>query len=187
MAGSSPGPRLRQKLPRLDAADARPIWPYNGAMNFAGICLTASFLVVVVIVAKMLRAIRLLDGRVTVLQEQLSYGRAGKKPAGEPPRPVGARTPVAGVPVVAAVRRTPARDEPADESPASDDDGAVVIEQAEVDAVWARLEAEQERLRQAMGRDFQGRTRKRSAGDVRGRPVVRAMSSQEIARKLERK
>jgi hypothetical protein len=155
-------------------------------MNLAAICLTGSFLVVVVIVAKMLRAIRLLDGRVSVLQEQLSYGRAGKKPAAEPPRPVGARTPVAGVPVVAAVRRTPAGDEPADEGPASDD-GAVVIEQAEVDAVWARLEAEQERLRQAMGRDFQGRTRKRSAGEIRGRPAVRAMSSQEIARKLERK
>jgi hypothetical protein len=144
----------------------------------------ASVLVVVLIVAKRLRAIRLLDGRVTVLQEQLNYGRTGRKPAAE--RPVGALTPIEGVPVVAAARRTPAGDQPADESPASSD-GAVVIEQAEVDAVWARLEAEQERLRQAMGRDFRGRTRKRSAGEVRGRPVVRAMSSQEIARKLERK
>jgi hypothetical protein len=155
-------------------------------MTLAGICLTASFLVVVAIVARMLRAIRLLDRRVTVLQEQLSYGRTGKKPASESPRPTGARTPIEGVPVVAATRRTPPGDEPAVEAPASDD-GAVVIDQAEVDAVWSRLEAEQERLRQAMGRDFQGRTRKRSANEIRGRPVVRAMSSQEIARKLERK
>lgn len=154
-------------------------------MSLADFCLTASFLVVLLIVARMLRAIRLLDRRVTVLQEQLSYGRTGRKPAVEPPRPTGARTPIEGVPVVAATRRTPGN-EPAVEEPASDD-GAVVIEQAEVDAVWSRLEAEQERLRQAMGRDFQGRTRKRSGSEIRGRPVVRAMSSQEIARKLERK
>jgi hypothetical protein len=150
-------------------------------MSLADLCLTASFLVVVVVVARMLRAIRLLDGRVTVLQEQLSYGRTGPRPAAGP-----ARTPVQGVPVVAAARRSSRGDEAPVEEPATDD-GAVVIEQAEVDAVWSRLEAEQERLRQAMGRDFQGRTRKRSAGDIRGRPVVRAMSSQEIARKIERK
>jgi hypothetical protein len=38
-----------------------------------------------------------------------------------------------------------------------------------------------------MGRDFQVRTPKRSAATIRGKPVVRALSAQDLARKLERK
>ena len=53
--------------------------------------LMVSFLVVVAIVAKMLRAIRLLDGRVTLLQEQLTYGRKGGAKAA--PRPAATRVP----------------------------------------------------------------------------------------------
>jgi hypothetical protein len=69
------------------------------------------------------------------------------------------------------------------------------------------MEAEQERLKRAMGRDFQVRATRfkidpaRSAAAIRGkptesagqpapvpgRPAVRALSSQELARKLERK
>jgi hypothetical protein len=163
-------------------------------MSFVEVCLMASLLVVVVIVARMLRAIRLLDGRVTVLQEQLSYGRAGRKvPTELAPAPRGARgkTPIAGVPITpppAASRLTPPPVVTAPEvSAASGEEAAVVIDQAEADAVWARLEAEEERLRKAMGRDFQRRGPRRSGSEVRGKPVVRAMSSQEIARKLERK
>jgi hypothetical protein len=163
-------------------------------MSFADVCLTVSLLVLVLIVARMLRAIRLLDGRVTVLQEQLSFGRMGKKLPTEsspaPPRASG-RTPIAGMPVTpapAVSRHTPP---PVVEtpvaSPAADEGAAVVIDQAEADGVWARLEAEEQRLRAAMGRDFQRRVRKRSGSEIRGRSVVRAMSSQEIARKLERK
>ena len=156
--------------------------------------LMVSFLVVVAIVAKMLRAIRLLDGRITLLQEQLNYGRKGGAKAA--PRPAATRvpsgkTPIEGVPVLPPSARTPApivtRAEIEESRPFPGETSAHVIEQAEVDAVWARLEAEQERLKQAMGRDFQVRTPKRSAADVRGKPVVRAMSAQEIARKLERK
>jgi hypothetical protein len=163
-------------------------------MSLAEVCLIASFLVVVVVVARMLRAIRLLDGRVTLLQEQMSYGRATlPRPAGDKPtaaRPRSSVTPIEGVaatPVRGLSRPTPAVNDRSAEDHAPGEETAHVIDQAEADAVWAGLEAEQERLRQAMGRDFQRRARTRSAGDIRGKPVVRAMSSQEIARKIERK
>jgi hypothetical protein len=163
-------------------------------MSFVDVCLMASLLVVVVIVARMLRAVRLLDRRVTLLQEQLSYGRTGRKPPTEltpAPHVTRGKTPIAVVsmtPAPAISRHTPVPVvEPSVESGAPGEEAAVVIDQGEADAIWARLEAEEERLRKAMGRDFQGRTRKRSGSEVRGRPVVRAMSSREIARKLERK
>jgi hypothetical protein len=181
-------------------------------MSVADICLLASVLVVVVVIAKMLRAIRLLDGRVTILQEQLKFGRANAgKPAARPamPTPVpsppsgSGRTPVAGVPAYPPAHRTPApvtaaADE-AEEGAFPGEAKAHHIDQAEADAVWARMEAEQERLHKAMGRDFQVRKStmavaapapdpKRSAVDVRGaRPPRHALSSQELARKLERK
>ena len=47
--------------------------------------------------------------------------------------------------------------------------------------MWSRLDAEQERLRKAMGRDFQVRATKRSASDIRGRPITRSLSAQEVA------
>jgi hypothetical protein len=164
-------------------------------MSLADICLLASLLVVVVVVAKMLRAVRLLDGRVSLLQEQVRLGRtAGAKPGGAPlaaAKPPSGRTPVYGVPVTPPAPRgaTPAPD-------AQDADGegrypgeqaAHVIDQAEAEAVWARMEAEQERLKRAMGRDFQVRARMRSASDIRGKPVVRALSAQDLAKKLEHK
>jgi hypothetical protein len=180
-----------------------------GLMRLADICLMASCLVLVAVVAKMLRAIRLLDGRVTLLQEQLSYSlTTGAKPAAKagakvPPvmpkadssaasRPQRINTPIEGVPILppaSSAKRTPApvpvtEEEfryPGEEVPH-------VIGQAEADAVWARMEAEQERMRQAMGSDFRARQRTRSASDIRGTPVpVRKMTSQEIARKLEHK
>lgn len=163
-------------------------------MSLVDVCLTASLLVVVVIVARMLRAIRLLDGRVSVLQEQLTFGRAGRKPPTDlspAPHVARGRTPIAGVPITpspAASRCTPLPVvAPPEASAIPGEETAVVIDQAEADAIWARLEAEEERLRKAMGRDFQRHGHKRLGSEVRGRPVVRAMSSQEIARKLERK
>lgn len=166
-------------------------------MRLADICLMASCLVLVVIVAKMLRAIRLLDSRVTLLQEQLNYGlTTGTKPAASPaakaraernatPVPQPIKTPVE----VSLPRRASAPVPiPEEEFHYPGEEVPTVIEQAEADAVWARMEAEQERLRKAMGRDFQDRQRKRSASDVRGTPIpVRKMTSQEIARKLEHK
>ncbi len=161
-------------------------------MTLADVCLMVSVLVVVTILAKMLRAIRLLEGRVTVLQEELAHSRTTMQGAGAgkptAAKPASARTPLAGVPVIptaAPGRLTPAPEGPA--SLASGEGAAHVIDQAEADAVWARLEAEQERLRKAMGRDFQVRTRKRSASEIRGRPVARALSAQELAKKLERR
>ena len=57
-------------------------------MRFADVCVMLSFLVVVAIIARMLKAIRLLDGRVTLLQEQFSQRRAVmKKAAGANLRP----------------------------------------------------------------------------------------------------
>jgi len=163
-------------------------------MSAADICILASVLVVVGVVAKMLRAIRLLDGRVTLLQEQLKFGRS-IKPIAMENRPAVARqpsgrTPVAGVPVFAAPvapRHTPPADGPEQESHLPGEEVPHVIDQTEADAVWSKMEAEQERLKKAMGSDFQVRTRKRSADDIRGKPVVRSMSSQDIARKLERR
>ena len=161
-------------------------------MSVADICLLVSLLVVVAVVAKMLRAVRLLDGRVTLLQEQLKFGRS-IKPGTSDGRPAPARqpsgkTPVAGVPVLPiAPRRTPPADEHEEECHLPGEEVSHVIDQAEADAVWSKMEAEQERLKKAMGSDFQARARKRSAIEVRGKPVVRAMSSQELARKLERK
>jgi hypothetical protein len=234
-------------------------------MRLVDYCLLASVIVMIAVVAKMLRAIRLLDGRVTLLQEQLKIGRStgpkrlelkpaktvsgefptnGPKPvssefsvpkavSGEFPKPVSGefpkpisgefpvpkaisgefpilpiKPPIAGIgmvpnktpgPVVmnktpgplrtptpvltVKSRRTPSADPPED---LPDESGAFVIDQSEADAIFAQLEAEQERLKKAMGRDFQVRNLKR--------PVVapkaqhgRTLSAQEVARKLERK
>ncbi|MBN2573909.1 MAG: hypothetical protein JXP73_05030 [Deltaproteobacteria bacterium] len=164
-------------------------------MSLVEICLLASLLVVVVVVAKMLRAVRLLDGRMTLLQEQLKLGRvAAPKARNSQPAPTRSspvRTPVFGVPVAPPSPRAPT---PAPEAESAAEEGhhpgeqtAHVIGQAEADAVWAHMEAEQERLKKAMGRDFQVRTRKRSASDIRGKPVVRALSAQDLAKKIERK
>ena len=162
-------------------------------MTLVDVCLLASILVVVVIVMKMVRAIRLLDGRVAVLQEQLEHSHtslqiaAAGKPAG---KAAAGRTPVYGVPVTTAapqLRRTPPPEDVAREIPAAGEATTHVIEQAEVDAVWARLEAEQARLRKAMGRDFQTRASRRSASDIRGKPIARTLSVQELAKKIERR
>jgi hypothetical protein len=176
--------------------DADRIWPYDAGMSLADICLMISVLVVVAVVAKMLRAIRLLDGRVTILQEQLEQSRttlqravAGKLP---PHKLSSGKTPIEGVSVVpaaAAVRRAPAPIEPevSQDSRSPGEATTHVIDQTEADAIYAQLSAEQERLKKAMGRDFQVRTPKRSAAAIRGKPVVRALSAQDLARKLERK
>ena len=162
-------------------------------MTLADISLMVSVLVVVLILAKMVRAIRLLDGRVSVLQEQLEHSRASTQMAavGKPPgKPLGGRTPIAGVPIITpapALRSTPPPEEPSRELASPGEAATHVIEQGEADAVWARLEAEQERLRKAMGRDFQARTPKRSASDIRGKPIARTLSAQELAKKLERR
>ena len=49
------------------------------------------------------------------------------------------------------------------------------------------MAAEQERMKKAMGRDFQVRAVKRSASAIRGKTTVRSLSASELARKLERK
>jgi len=162
-------------------------------MTVADISLMVSVLVVVVILAKMVRAIRLLDGRVSVLQEQLEHSRASMQMAAVgkvPGKPSGGRTPIEGVPIVTPVpnlRRTSPPEEPPRETSSPGEATTHVIGQAEADAVWSRLEAEQERLRSAMGRDFQARTRKRSATEIRGKPIARTLSAQEVAKKLERR
>lgn len=159
-------------------------------MSLVDGCLMVSVLVVVAIVAKMLRAIRLLDGRVSVLQEQLEHSRTTTVPTIRKPAPKlsGGRTPVEGVPITTpTIRRTPSPEDAARDPQLPSEAATHTIEQAEADAIWAQLEAEQERLRKAMGRDFQARARQRSASEIRGRPVARTLSAQELARKLERR
>jgi hypothetical protein len=163
-------------------------------MSVADICLMASVLVVVAIVGKMIRAIRLLDGRVSLLQEQLKANRTGQAQTlsgkiATPKLPT-RQTPIAGMPLLP-IATTPRRTPPADDIPEDKrlpgEQAPHVIDEAEAEAVWAKMEAEQERMRKAMGPDFRARTRKRSATDIRGKPVVRAMSSQELARRVQPK
>jgi hypothetical protein len=162
-------------------------------MRLAEICLMASVLVVVAVVAKMLRAIRMLDGRMTLLQEQLNLGRDALPEGNENKRQKSNKTPVVGVPLTPAPsvpRHTPPVDEPEDTSYLPGE-APIVIDQAEADAVWAKNDAEQNRLKKAMGRDFHIRTPKPSPYEIRGTPIsgtsIRSLSSQELARKLERK
>lgn len=171
-------------------------------MSVADLGLMVSVLVVVAIVAKMLRAIRLLNGRVTLLQEQLQHSHTAiqkvttaksANPRPVPARPTSGKTPVQGVPIVSggAPHRTPAPvvidDAASGEYRTPGEMTAHVIDEAEAEALWAKMSAEQERLQKAMGRDFQVTTPKRSATAIRGKPVVRALSSRELASKLERK
>jgi hypothetical protein len=162
-------------------------------MTLADVCLMVSVLVVVAIVAKMLRAIRLLDGRVSVLQEQLEHSHTlqlGAASRAATSKPAAARTPIAGVPVSmpsAPVRHSPAPEDASPDPPSPGEAATHVIEQGEADAIWAQLEAEQERLKSAMGHDFRGRDRKKSASFIRGKPVARTLSAQEVAKKLERR
>jgi hypothetical protein len=179
-------------------------------MSVVDICVLASVLVVVLIVAKMLRAVRLLDGRVTLLQEQVKLGRAAASRSRDSlpamPRPSSGKTPVYGVPVLpAAAPRTPAPQVLVDDtgagSPFPGEAAAHYIDESEAEAVWSRMEAEQERMKKAIGRDFQVRAGKRSASEIRGKPTevggsptmapgkpaVRALSAQELAKKLTRK
>jgi hypothetical protein len=172
-------------------------------MSIADMGLMASVLVVVAIVAKMLRAIRLLDGRVSLLQEQLKVSHSaiqkvtsGKPVAAKPAaaRSTFAKTPVQGVPVVSAASAAPRTPAPVlvDDS-ASDnyhfpgEATAHVIDEAEAELVWAKMAAEQDRLKRAMGKDFQVRAPKRSATEIRGKPAARTLTAQELANKLERK
>jgi len=208
-------------------------------MSVADICVLASVLVVVLIVAKMLRAIRLLDGRVSILQEQLKLGRATASGSGTHPpalpKPPSGKTPVLGVPIMpppAAAPRTPppstVEETAREASPFPGEVSAHYIDEAEAEAVWARMEAEEARLKKAMGRDFQVRAAQlridpaRSAAAIRGRPTdgpnrpsasraspspergspspsrasstdnrakpaARALTAQELAKKLERR
>jgi len=163
-------------------------------MSVADICLLVSVLVVVVVLTKMIRAIRLLEGRVSLLQEQLKVGRGipTKAPANQraTPTPPSSRTPIAGVPIVPpspSQRKSPVPETIPQDNYLPGESAPHFIEEAEAEAVWAKMEVEQERLRKAMGSDFRARTRKRSALDIRGKPVVRAMSSLELARRVEHK
>ncbi|MGA7743356.1 MAG: hypothetical protein ABSF35_00895 [Polyangia bacterium] len=130
-------------------------------MRFSDVCVMLSFLVVIAVIARMLKAIRLLDGRVTLLQEQISQSRAVmKKGAAANPR-----TPA---PVVAQTAYQARNSVPA-QSP-----GEVTtyeIEETDVETLLASMTAEQERMKKAMGRDFQVRPGKRSAAAIRGKRV----------------
>jgi len=146
-----------------------------------------SFLAIVGVVAKMLRAFRLLEARVTLLQEQVERNRgavqrvaAKTAPASRPPT----RTPVLGVPVTRMATRSPSPDARAPDEPKPHVDAA---DPTDDEVAWAWLEQEQARLKKAMGRDFQARKEQRSAAEIRGNPVPRVLSTRELAAKLERK
>jgi len=166
-------------------------------MSVADISLMLSFLVLVTIVARMLKAIRLLDGRVTVMQEQLEQNRSAVQRAAAgravPARPASARTPIQGVPVMPAPAspRTPGPvrvDARATEDQISHGEATThSVSEAEAEEVWARLAAEQARLKKAMGRDFQVQSGKRSAAEIRGMTKEDVLSAREKAQKLQRK
>ncbi len=139
-------------------------------------CVMLSFLVVIAVITRMLNAIRMLDGRVTLLQEQLSRSRAVMKKAvvANPRTPTPVATPV--------MYET----EP-DASSTPGEMTTYAIEETDIETLLASMTAEQERLKKAMGRDFQVRPAKRSAATIRGKPLVRTLSSRAIAAKLERK
>jgi hypothetical protein len=120
-----------------------------------------SFLVVIAIIARMLKAVRLLDGRVTLLQEQISRSRAVMKKAA-------AANPRTPAPVVAPAAYQ-ARASAASQSPGEMTTHA--IEETDVETLLASMTAEQERMKKAMGRDFQVRPGKRSAAGIRGKRV----------------
>jgi hypothetical protein len=175
-------------------------------MTITDLGVVLSFLAIVVVVAKMLRAFRLLEARVTLLQAEIecsrgAFRKASDQRATRPPT----RTPVLGVPVVASNPPTrtpvvpvvssspPTRPAPADARPAEDarprDEAA---EQSDDEIAWAWLVEEQERLKKAMGRDFQARQHPRPAAEIRGveireKTAPRVLSAREVAAKLERK
>ena len=130
-------------------------------MRFSDVCVMLSFLVVIAVIARMLKAIRLLDGRVTLLQEQFSQSRAVMKKAAV----ANPRTPAP----VAAPAAHQARTSAAAQSP-----GEVTtheIEETDIETLLASMTAEQARMKKAMGRDFQVRPGKRSAAMIRGKRV----------------
>jgi hypothetical protein len=121
-----------------------------------------SFLVVIAIIARMLKAVRLLDGRVTLLQEQLSQSRRAamkQSPAANP------RTPAP----VAAPGAYRARASAAPQS--SGEMTTYAVEETDIETLLASMTAEQERMKKAMGRDFQVRPGKRSAAGIREKRV----------------
>jgi hypothetical protein len=156
-------------------------------MTFTDVAVVLSFLAIVVVVGKMLRAIRLLEARVSLLQEQVGRNHgavqkvAAKAPAPRPP----VRTPVLGVPATGATPRSPSPDlRPSDEAKPRAD----ATDPTDDEIAWAWLEQEQERLKKAMGRDFQARRNPRPPAEVRGNPTgPRVLSAREVAAKLERK
>ena len=146
-------------------------------MRFTDVCVMLSFLVVIAVIARMLKAIRLLDGRVTLLQEQLSQSRAVMKKA------------VVANPRTSASAAAPAAYE-ARPSVAAQSPGEMTtheIEETDIETLLASMTAEQERLKKAMGRDFQVRPGKRSAAAIRGKPVDRVLTAHQIAAKMARK
>lgn len=156
-------------------------------MTFTDVAVVLSFLAIVMVVAKMLRALRLLEARVSLLQEQVerNHGAVQKVAAKAPAPRAPARTPVLGVPATGATPRSPSPDlRAADESKPRTD----AAEPTDDEIAWAWLKQEQERLKKAMGRDFQARKSPRSAAQIRGNQAApRVLSAREVASKLERK
>jgi hypothetical protein len=175
-------------------------------MTITDLGVVLSFLAIVVVVAKMLRAFRLLEARVTLLQQEIecnhgAFHKAAAQGSARPPT----RTPVLGVPVVSPnpPTRTPVvpvvssspSPRPASADARPDEDARPrneAAEQSDDEIAWAWLVGEQERLRKAMGRDFQARKNPRPASEIRGvemreKTAPRVLSAREVAAKLERK
>ncbi len=162
-------------------------------MRVTDIGVVLSFLAIVVVVAKMLRAFRLLEARVTLLQEEIEREHGATQKAAKAQavaRPV--RTPVLGIPVTTA-GTTP---RPVVVEGRGNDETRARVESrtdpTDDEIAWAFLAQEQERLRKAMGRDFQARRNPQTAAEIRGvasgtKPASRLLSARELAAKLERK
>jgi hypothetical protein len=160
-------------------------------MSVTDVGVVLSFLAIVVVVAKMLRAFRLLEARVTLLQEQIerSHGAAQKaiqKSAASTmsaPRPP-VRTPVLGVPVTATTSTPRPPTATTAPSPSRNDGGA---EPSDDEIAWEWLQQEQKRLKDAMGRDFQARKKPTAPTSIGGSTSPRMLSARDVAAKLERR
>lgn len=165
-------------------------------MTVTDVGVVLSFLAMVVVVAKMLRAFRLLEARVSLLEEQVERNHGAVQKAVEKtriaatnaPRPP-SRTPVLGVPTAGANDTPrPLTVSPPDETrPRNEGAGAGAPEPSDDEVAWQWLQQEQQRLKDAMGRDFQARKQARSAAEVRGNPATRMLSARDLAAKLERR
>ncbi len=126
-------------------------------MSFFDACVVLSFLVALAVVSKMLTALRLLESRVSLLQDQIAHS-ARRRTARAPP----------------SLKSMQAELE-AEDLRTDGEKTTHVVDDPELEALLSEMNSEQDRLKKAMGRDFRGASQAqrgpRSAAALRGSPV----------------